>query len=50
MSEVPDLIKYYLEANEERLKIARAGRKRFLSEHTVNHRMSELSEKLYELL
>ena len=50
MSEVPDLIKYYLGANEERLKIARAGRKRFLSEHTVNHRMSELSEKLYELL
>ena len=50
MNEVPDLIQYYLEADEERVKIARAGRKRFLSEHTVNHRMSELSEKLYELL
>ena len=50
MSEVPELIKYYLGANEERFKIARAGRKRFLSEHTVNHRMYELSKKLYELL
>ena len=44
MSEVPELIKYYLGANEERFKIARAGRKRFLSEHTVNHRMYELSK------
>jgi spore maturation protein CgeB len=50
MNELPGLIDRYINSPEERTKIATAGYRRFLSEHTVTHRMAELSTKLYELL
>jgi spore maturation protein CgeB len=40
--ECADLIQYYLEHEEERQAIARAGYERTLSEHTYYHRMQEL--------
>jgi spore maturation protein CgeB len=50
MKELPGLVDRYLAAPLEREKIAAAGRRRFLSEHTVVHRMTELSTRLYDLL
>ena len=37
-----ELIKYYLEHDDERRAIARAGQERTLKEHTCYHRMQEL--------
>jgi hypothetical protein len=42
--ECAELIKYYLEHDEERDKIAQAGQKRTLRDHTYNQRMQELVE------
>ena len=50
MKELPDLIDRFKKAPRERARIAAAGRRRFLNEHTAAHRMKELSIKLYELL
>ena len=50
LEELPGLIDRFANIPEERAKIAEAGRRRFLNEHTVAHRMKELSAKLYELL
>ena len=50
LEELPGLIDRFTNIPEERAKIAEAGRRRFLNEHTVAHRMKELSAKLYELL
>jgi spore maturation protein CgeB len=50
LQELPDLIDRYLKDPKERKRIAAAGRRRFLNEHTAAHRMSELGAKLYELL
>jgi spore maturation protein CgeB len=50
LDELSALIERYLSVPEERAKIAAAGRRRFLSEHTAAHRMDELSAKLYDLL
>jgi spore maturation protein CgeB len=50
MEELPELIDRFSRFTEERTRIATAGYRRFLSEHTVSHRMTELSAKLYELL
>jgi hypothetical protein len=50
MKELPGLIDRYTKVPEERARIAAAGRRRFLNEHTAAHRMKELSIKLYELL
>jgi len=44
--ECSELIKYYLEHEDERLAIARAGQERTLSEHTWFHRMKELTDIL----
>jgi len=38
------LVKYYLEHENERIAIARAGQQRTLREHTYRHRMEELTE------
>lgn len=40
--ECAELIQYYLEHDDERKAIARAGQKRTLREHTYYHRMQEL--------
>jgi spore maturation protein CgeB len=50
LQELPDLIDRYLKDPKKRKRIAAAGRRRFLNEHTAAHRMSELGAKLYELL
>jgi len=50
LNELPHLVDRYLATPKDRKKIAAAGRRRFLSEHTVSHRMAELSAKLYKLL
>ena len=50
LKELPELIDRYLKDPEERARIATAGRRRFLSEHTVGHRMAEVSAKLYDLI
>lgn len=42
--ECVELISYYLEHDEERQAIARAGQQRTLREHTYHHRMQELVE------
>lgn len=41
-----ELVKYYLEHDDEREAIARAGQQRTLSEHSYYHRMQELTEIL----
>jgi len=50
LEELPDLVDRYQNFPKDRARIATAGRRRFLNEHTSAHRMEELSEKLYELL
>ena len=42
--ECVELIRYYLENDDERRAIAKAGQRRTLSEHTYYHRMEELVE------
>jgi spore maturation protein CgeB len=42
--ECVELVQYYLEHDEEREAIARAGQERTLREHTYYHRMQELVE------
>ena len=44
--EAIEKIKYYLEHEDERVKIAKAGQERTLHEHTYAHRMKELAEIL----
>jgi spore maturation protein CgeB len=44
--DLADRIAYYLEHEEERAAIARAGQARTLAEHTYEHRMRELVEIL----
>jgi spore maturation protein CgeB len=48
--ECAELAKHYLEHQDERLAIARAGQKRTLREHTYYHRMQELIEILTRYL
>lgn len=43
-------IHYYLEHEDERLKIALAGQKRTLKEHTYFHRMQEISQVFEDIL
>jgi hypothetical protein len=42
--ECVEVVKYYLEHEDERKAIAEAGQRRTLREHTYRHRMEELSE------
>jgi spore maturation protein CgeB len=42
VDELRQLITYYLNRPEERLKIAEAGRKSVLEKHTYKHRVHEL--------
>jgi spore maturation protein CgeB len=44
--ECAELIRYYLQHEEERKRIARAGQERTLKEHTYYHRMQELLDIL----
>jgi hypothetical protein len=48
LSEVDDLVKYYLENEDERNKIAEAGYLRVKSEHTYYHRAKKLVEIIHE--
>jgi spore maturation protein CgeB len=48
--ECADLIKYYLEHEDERKRIAAAGQQRTLREHTYYHRMQELVAVVQEYL
>jgi len=45
--ELKELIEYYLENNEERNKIAGAGFKKVVKEHTMKHRIKEMLKKLH---
>jgi len=45
-----ELIKYYLEHDDERRAIAHAGQERTLKEHTYYHRMQELVETVHKYL
>ena len=45
-SELIDKIKYYMEHNDERIKIANAGQSRALKEHTWQHRFATLFNEL----
>ncbi len=40
--EIPELVRYYLDNFEERVRIAMKGRERVLKEHTYRHRMERL--------
>ncbi len=40
--EAPELIRYYLDNPQERMRIANAARKRVLAEHTWEHRLKKL--------
>jgi spore maturation protein CgeB len=44
--ECAELIRYYLQHEKERTRIARAGQERTLKEHTYYHRMQELLDIL----
>lgn len=46
--QLKNLIDYYLEHDEEREAIRRAGKKRAIAEHTYKHRMEEMLEVVYE--
>ena len=43
-----DLIKYYLNNEDERILIAQEGKREVLSKHTYEHRIKELLSKIYE--
>ncbi len=45
-SEIPELVKYYLKNESQRMKIVENGRKRVLSEHTWEHRVKKIIETL----
>jgi len=40
--EFKELVDYYLENDDERIKIAQAGYNRVIKEHTIKHRIEEL--------
>ncbi|HUX35675.1 MAG TPA: glycosyltransferase [Candidatus Paceibacterota bacterium] len=44
--EIPELVKYYLEHEEERKKIARAGYERTIKDHTYEKRFLEIFKKI----
>lgn len=44
--EIPEMVKYYLEHDEERKKIARAGYERTIKEHTYEKRFLEIFKKI----
>jgi len=48
MDEMREKMDYFLEHPEERREIARAARKRVLAEHTYEHRMQDLLQKMME--
>ncbi len=50
LEEVPEIVDHYTAHPDEASKIAEAGYRRFLAEHTAAHRMAELSNYLYELI
>lgn len=46
ISQIPLICEYYLKNEKERKEIAEAGRNRVLKEHTLEHRLSFIIEKL----
>ncbi|SHN57839.1 CgeB family protein [Desulfovibrio litoralis] len=48
--EIKELIKYYLNKPNERKKIALAARKRILAEHTYEHRVQQIIEKIKSIV
>ena len=50
VEEAVDKIKYYLSHEDERSKIAKAGKERTLSEHTYYNRMCQLKEIISKYL
>ncbi len=42
--EIPELIKFYLKNEQNRMKIVEAGRKRIISSHTWQHRLNTIIE------
>ncbi len=47
-AEVPDLVRHYLDHPAERERIAQAGRRRVLAEHTYEHRLQTLFKSMQE--
>ena len=43
-------IKYYLEHDDERKKIAYSGQKKVMEKHTIKSRMDDLMEKVEEMI
>ncbi len=50
LDEIPELLEKYLHDAEARSKVAEAGRKRVLAEHTYDHRICTLLDKLNQTL
>ena len=46
--EIADLVRFYLNHTEERRAIAQKGRERVLKEHTYQHRLAEIIERMRE--
>ena len=44
--DIPEIVKYYLEHEEERKQIARAGHERTIKDHTYEKRFREIFEKI----
>ena len=49
MQEFRELVEYYLDRDEERLKITQAGYERVMKEHTMKHRMENLLQILKKI-
>jgi spore maturation protein CgeB len=47
-SEIPGLVKYYLDNPEKREAVAKKGRERVLKEHTYKHRLNEMIRVMKE--
>ena len=45
-AEIPDLVRYYLQHPEARMRIVRAARRRVLAEHTWEHRLRRLLDRM----
>ena len=50
LDELPDILDRFINHPDEAKPVAEAGYRRFVAQHTVAHRMAELSNKLYDLL
>ena len=50
LKELPDLLDRFINHPEEAETVSQSGYRRFLAHHTTSHRMTELSQLLYQLI